>query len=181
MAVTAQPTMVIFTLALNEAPPLWTSVVLILGLVLVTVSLMLRIRKKQREAGQRHRDLDPHERVERYRQESGTKADLEQLMVEIEQFAKRLGTQLDAKAMRLEKLIEEADRRIAQLDAPPESPEPPDAPSIKPAMASPVPSPDPLTTKVYSLADEGLAPIDIARKVDEHVGKVELILALRQA
>lgn len=38
---------------------------------------------------------------------------------------------------------------------------------------------DPLTRRVYGLADEGLAPTDIARKLDEQIGKVELILALR--
>jgi hypothetical protein len=38
---------------------------------------------------------------------------------------------------------------------------------------------DPLARQVYQLADAGLGPPDIAKKVGEHVGKVELILALR--
>jgi hypothetical protein len=38
---------------------------------------------------------------------------------------------------------------------------------------------DPLARQVYQLADTGLAPADIAQKIGEHVGKVELILALR--
>lgn len=40
---------------------------------------------------------------------------------------------------------------------------------------------DPLADSVYQLADDGLGPEQIARQLDEHVGKVELILALRAA
>ncbi|MBL1219046.1 MAG: hypothetical protein D8M59_16325 [Planctomycetes bacterium] len=39
---------------------------------------------------------------------------------------------------------------------------------------------DPLTSSVYELADRGRSPIEIARELDEQVGKVQLILALRQ-
>ncbi len=38
---------------------------------------------------------------------------------------------------------------------------------------------DPLTANVYELADRGRSPLEIARYLDEQVGKVELILALR--
>lgn len=38
---------------------------------------------------------------------------------------------------------------------------------------------DPLMRQIYELADEGATPVEIARKLDEQVGKVELILALR--
>jgi hypothetical protein len=38
---------------------------------------------------------------------------------------------------------------------------------------------DSLARNVYQLADAGLAPPEIARRLGEHVGKVELILALR--
>lgn len=38
---------------------------------------------------------------------------------------------------------------------------------------------DPLTANVYELADRGRTPVEIARNLDEQVGKVELILALR--
>ena len=38
---------------------------------------------------------------------------------------------------------------------------------------------DSLTSGIYELADRGLSPIAIAQDLDEHVGKVELILALR--
>ncbi len=38
---------------------------------------------------------------------------------------------------------------------------------------------DPLAASVYELADRGCTPLEIARNLDEQVGKVELILALR--
>ena len=40
---------------------------------------------------------------------------------------------------------------------------------------------DPLTREVYALADAGLAAAEIARRLEQHTGKVELILALRSA
>lgn len=40
---------------------------------------------------------------------------------------------------------------------------------------------DPLSASVYELADRGRSPVEIAQQLDEQVGKVELILALRQA
>lgn len=41
-------------------------------------------------------------------------------------------------------------------------------------------TPDPLTASIYELADRGRSPLEIARHLDEQVGKVELILALRE-
>ena len=39
---------------------------------------------------------------------------------------------------------------------------------------------DDLTRNVYRLADAGHDPVAIAQQLNEHVGKVELILALRR-
>lgn len=39
--------------------------------------------------------------------------------------------------------------------------------------------PDPLTGEIYRLADQGMPAIEISRRLNQHVGKVELILALR--
>ena len=49
---------------------------------------------------------------------------------------------------------------------------------VGPPPASAVPA-DPLTTTVYELADAGHGPVEIAQQLEEQVGKVELILALR--
>ena len=41
-------------------------------------------------------------------------------------------------------------------------------------------SADPLHQEVYELADGGKSPLDIARRLDQQVGTIELILALRR-
>ena len=155
----------------------------IAGVILITAWLFMRMRKRRIE-GPGHPTA--REQLERYRQHDGVKHDLEGLMVDIEQLAKRLGAQLDAKALRLEKLIDDADLRISQLQAPSNvAAPPPGAPLPAPSGSSPISTntltPDPLTADVYRLADEGLPPPAIAGRLDEHVGKVELILALRRA
>ncbi len=96
---------------------------------------------------------------------------------------------LDNKAARLEVLIRQADERIAALSgatsaAPGRRPDA--APLDSPGRTTPAPAPalrprppDPLTLAVYQRADCGLTTVEIARELDEQVGKVELILALR--
>ena len=56
----------------------------------------------------------------------------------------------------------------------------PDPGPFKPSHDAPRPL-DPLTQGVYELADTGRSPLEIAQQMDEQVGKVELILALRDA
>lgn len=156
-----------------------------IGALLIVMGLMMRLHKRRRQQGQR---LTAREQLERASQQQALRNDLEQVMVEVEQLAKRLGAQLDAKAVRLEQLIRQADARITALggldqrDAPapsafPSDDPPPDrAPSgIDAAQA------DALSRSVCELADRGLSPVQIARELGEHVGKVELILALRKA
>ena len=158
------------------------------GITLSVTGLLMRYRK--RRAVVMAPRLTSHEQLEKNRQLRGVRGDLENLMVEIEQLAKRFGTQLDAKTIELEDLLQKADTRIAELQrlserngnntaavnagdgtetSAPQS-------EIQPEPALPD---DPLARSVYQLADEGLEPPDIAKQLDEHIGKVELILALR--
>ena len=65
------------------------------------------------------------------------------------------------------------------LRIPAATPAPEVTPAISPA-SHPMPTePDPLTRSVYKLADSGHDTVSIARELDEQIGKVELILALR--
>ena len=95
-----------------------------------------------------------------------------------------MAAKLDNKAARLEILIQQADERISRLShknkangiAQNESQ------FTRPtsvAPSGPSVSIDPLTQSVYELADTGCHPIQIAQELDEQVGKVELILSLR--
>ncbi len=166
----------------------FTDGMLVLGVVLITTSMLMMFRKRRKSRAPVPTSL---ETVERMRQQRGMRGDLEELMVEIEQLSKRFATQLNAKSIELEQLIEEADQRIAQLQQVRGQPGSAvrdtltmDAYSPSPGSGSPAsqtPADDPLTKSVYELADQGLTPEQIAQRVGEHVGKVELILALRNA
>ncbi len=105
---------------------------------------------------------------------------------ELEQIARRLSAQLDNKARRLESLLDEADQRIAALGGATGTAAAPDSASAAATDGAPPLGsgngnrrPDALTVAVYERADAGLSPVDIAQQLDEQVGKVELIIALR--
>jgi len=156
---------------------------LIAGVAVLIFVLWFNVRK--RVAG--HEQLDPREKIERDKQVSGMKNDMRSMMVELDELTRRFSSQLDAKAMKLERLIEQADQRIATLTGKPVEVERSDvaersreAASGEEEIETTVGSPDPLAEGIYRLADEGKDPGEIARQLDEHIGKVELILALRQ-
>lgn len=108
--------------------------------------------------------------------------DAQGLAAELQATAQRLGSQLDNKARRLEKLIEDADQRIAALETAPRA----TAGSTLTQAGTPAPARtngerpvDALTREVYEHADAGRTAVEIAQQLDEQVGKIELILALR--
>jgi hypothetical protein len=155
------------------------------GVVLATLLILVNMRKRRGRGA----SLSPREKIEQAKQTHAMRGDLRQMMVELEDLTRRFSAQLDAKSIKLEKLMEEADQKIARLqqlqaDPPPASTSTSAAP--KPAPAKPPvdidpPAPvDPLARQIYQLADSGQSSIQIAKRLDEQIGKVELILALRQ-
>ncbi|MFI4859848.1 MAG: hypothetical protein ACIAXF_04100 [Phycisphaerales bacterium JB063] len=186
----------------------WTGAIFLLGVVLIIMALFSWGRARRKQAGT---NVTAREHLERAKQKQHVRNDMQELMVEIEQMAKRLGAHLDAKTIHIEKAIREADERIAQLEAlrasapgavqsvsaPTQTPTPParsddadaaetaDASSAEDAGELPPPADepytDPLMGRVYALADAGKGPQAIAQELQEQVGKVELILALRSA
>ncbi len=161
--------------------PFWVDALLVGGILLVTASLLMVLRNRKRQAGHAvsARDRLGHARDDT-RQRDRQRKDLESVALSIEEMARRVGAQLDNKASRVEALLDEAERTLHRLEAAtraadrttPRAPTP-DGPR-KPA-ATPV---EDLSTRVRRLAGEGLKPPAIAAQVDEHVGKVELILSL---
>lgn len=134
-------------------------------------------RAKSVRDGRRARDL------------SGDAA-LGAVAIDAEELTQRLAAKADAHAARLEALIAEADARLTRLESSltPECTRRPKTScakfqavaEAKPATAVlAAPRGDLLSRRVYELADDGLPAVDIARRLDEHLGKVELILALR--
>ena len=152
---------------------------ILLGLLaIVTVSLVLWSMRRSNQG----LALTPHEKLERMIQTRAIQSDLKQTMLELEQLAQRLGDDLDRRSRELRQVIAEADQRLAELDR-----------RTKAAASLPTPAPvrrtipevedeapDELSVRVYQMADQGRPPIEIARNLNEQVGKVELILALRR-
>jgi hypothetical protein len=147
------------------------------GLLLLVLGLFMTMRNRRRRQSTRP---TAREQLERSRQTQAMKGDLEELMVEIERLTRRFASQIDTKTAELESLIREADERIVQLrDAAAQaSRRRVDEPAGHAAIDAP--AVDPLTRQVHELADRGAAPVEIARQLNEHVGKIELILALRK-
>ena len=180
-----------------------TDLVLAAGITLVISGLVWNYKKRSQRQSTTP-SLTPMEQLERNHQMRGVRGDLEVLMVEIEQFSKRLSSHLDAKTAAMEMLLKRVDRRIAELKqltenngnsnsdkrstatADPYAID--DEPQNKPGgdgsstnRASEQLPEDPLSRSVYQLADQGLDAYTIAQRLKEHVGKIELILALRTA
>ena len=167
------------------------AILMVAGVVAIGVLLTLSIRGKiARRNAQRPTGRELIDQVKRRVHAAGRGQDVAEQTAEMVETARRLAAQLDNKAKRLEILIEEADRRLeamggtATAGPPRTTPEADTEPSHRPEPEDAAPDDppvDPLTRAVYELADQGRNAIDIARELDEQVGKIELILALRAA
>lgn len=165
----------------------WEEALLLIGIILLIASVFSlgrsRKKKKSANAGTPH-NMGNRDYLARARQTQRVRNDMDGLMVELEEMAKRIGAQLDAKTLYMEKVIREADQRILQLQTLQSAGLPTPQEAGRAENTSPVQDEDnehadPLTREVYALADQGNAPDDIAASLKEPVGKIELILALR--
>jgi hypothetical protein len=80
-------------------------------------------------------------------------------------------------------LLDEADRMNLEIQSLQEPEVPPDSTRVErtPTSVETSVQVDPLTRTVYELADAGNDSVAIAQMLDEQIGKVELILALRES
>jgi hypothetical protein len=174
----------------TEHDPLsaFVAMLAVLGIVLVAILLTISVRGRiaQRQADK----LTPRERIEQIKERAGMGGDgargagagrASAISAQYLDSVQRLAAQLDNKAERLVQLIVEADERIAaleQVERRPQARHPAAAAPEQPAMPSP--PVDSLTRSIYDMSDAGSTPVEIAQRLDEQVGKVELILALRE-
>lgn len=205
------------------------NLLIVAGLGLAGFVLLSQVRRR---LASRATDESPGEFIQRVRGESGGEsagsAARGDEMQRLDALFRQHAAALDARAMRLEKLLKSADARIAKVEgllaslpassvspprpegnadspfaeleaetrrlleevasmrrprrsAAPEADERlPEVQTTPAARASKArPATDPLTASVLELADRGKTPVEIARELDEQVGKVQLILALR--
>ena len=110
-------------------------------------------------------------------QQRSVEREMSNLLVELSDMARQISGQLDTRAAKLEALMQEADKKIAELkrlETVHHEPE------IKPLESKPVPLRDDARySAIYDLADAGHSAQEIAQQLDRPRGEVELILALR--
>ena len=168
-----------------ESPGLLPSLLVGFGIILAVFMLLRhQWRRQAARASSPDRNATPTERIESIRTRASGSETLHTTMAEAVELAQRLGAELDNKAERLEQLLAEADRTVRRLEGAASSARPagriggaePDASAEGNDEGA-----DPATRQIYELADQGLEPVEIARRLDQHLGKVQLILALRRA
>ncbi len=147
---------------------------ILVGILLAVMVLLRALRKRVMRQRQELPTSTPRERLDQIYSKAASRETLDNGLADAEQLVRRLAAHLDNKAARIEALIEQADARLAQLEGRlgPRG-EPGDELWHDPT--------DPLARQVYDLADAGRSPLEIAQDLDEHLGKVELILKLRRA
>ncbi|MEM8835647.1 MAG: hypothetical protein AAGD00_07495 [Planctomycetota bacterium] len=152
------------------------------GVTLVSVTLLLRwLRRRQQPSEDSRTERDPYAKH---------RAEIERLMVDAQELTRVCSAQLDNRLDRLERLLERADRitepKPQQRPVAPSASRPaevssPSTPRLRTTHAFAATEVDPLSSQVYALSDEGFPAVEIAQRLDEQVGKVELILALRES
>ncbi len=121
-------------------------------------------------------------------QQRAVERQMQNLLVELSEMARKVTAGLDTRAAKLDLLIREADEKIAALSAmqssitlrPARDAQPSNPMVIAPAPPPPCPyEPDPRHLEVYTLADQGMPTRQIAAELQRPAGEIELILALR--
>ena len=180
-----------------QAPADPTSTYVIMGgAAVMIIYVMTRLTKKKK------RDpFDTQFQARGLAQQRSVERQMEGLLVELSNMARQMTAQLDTRAAKLEALIDDADERIARLEAMkkqtpgrPTTFEMPRETPPEPVMAAPAPvaevvakvddmAPAPVIdaqhAEVYRLADEGHDAREIATELGRPSGEIELILALR--
>lgn len=173
--------------AVIDALPMY---LLVAGVALLVIVLMGNIKKKARR-GSVEEDLEPRERIQSIREQAQTTSALQNRTAEAAEITRELTALIDNRSERLEILIQQADERIARLERLSQEAEErltPRHAEMREQVRSPAGgsgsstlASEALKQQIYDLADQGHASGEIAQRLNQHAGKVELILALRRA
>jgi hypothetical protein len=172
-------------------------------LVLCAIVIMIVLLRRHQFRGTTRRDMG-RDHIARLRDQHQLRQSMDELLVQLEEVSRSVGAQVDTKFAKLEKVIHDADERVARLErvlgrpgrepaesptktpatpAKPDTPPPNVASARAPVRAERSPSiepSDPRFQRVYDLVDAGASAITAAQQLNMPVGEVELILNLRQ-
>jgi len=178
---------------------------MVIGLAIVTVLYaVLRPAMRRKDPMAKLNKSQPFSSLA---QQRAAERDMSNLLVELSEMARQITAQLDTRAAKLESLLKDADARIHalhQLGATPHNGQPDPhvpttaeapAPSAAPLLPGPhpyspasttataaAPPTDPINPRyaeIYTLADQGHTPQEIAHQLGRPNGEIQLILALR--
>jgi hypothetical protein len=151
--------------------------------VLIVVAALLRRWFRRRNA----EPETPRQRIDRITA-TRERDSLESLMVEVQELTRTCAAQIENRALKLETMLELADRRIAELEDAAAATRPRTEPG--PKLATPPPEKprkqttpddaDPVLRRVLDLAANGEQPAAIARSTGIPIGKVQLMIRLHQ-
>lgn len=158
----------------------WLPSILMAAAVVLLVIVVLGKTRKLAVERSSQPDHTPRERLDALRAQAQAEGSIEGRVAAAADQIRELTAVLDTRIAHLEALIVQADERIRAMD----EPRPNDPPiGREPAHATAADGPSVSSQKqdIYRLADQGLTPGEIAARLGQHAGKVELILALRRA
>jgi hypothetical protein len=176
----------------------------VLLLVLCATVIMIMLLRRHQFRGATRRDM-ARDHVARVRDQHRLHQSMDELLVQLEEVSRNVGAQVETRFAKLEKVISDADDRIARLEHmlghssteasrpranTPSTPARPPArlprrddagaaPERGPDTSPPVKPIDPRFQRVYDLVDAGASPIKAAQQLNMPLGEVELILNLR--
>ncbi|MGA2229454.1 MAG: hypothetical protein ABSH22_00880 [Tepidisphaeraceae bacterium] len=171
-----------------SGPQLW--LLYVMGALTIVYAIFLRPMQK------RHKDpLTRAFQPGSLARQRDVEKQMETLLVELSEMARQITAQLDTRAAKLQGLLAEADKRIAELQGHGNGEARVEAmPRISASVGSPMTQPPtpaaagrdipapPESSRhrdIYVLADAGMNVAQIAQKLSRPGGEIELILALR--
>lgn len=154
--------------------------------VMILCGVMLRLAARRRHEPSLSPPDTAQEHLTRLEEEEGMKGDIQELIVQLQEFSREVSAQIDARFAKLEIAIRSADERIATLEKLKGAVE--RRPTIN-ALVSDEPDlqtrtgraevADPRRQLIYRLADSGRSAVQIAQETGQAPGEIELILGLR--
>ncbi len=153
----------------------------LIAIILVAIAMMvITNRRRFRETGPSPRAY-AREQMARLKDEKVVHNELADVMTQLQQVAREINAQLDAKFVRLEKSIRDADDRLERLDRLMQRSDRRTTldVTVDDALSNAASDPEDRRPRIYALADEGKKPQEIARAIGIAVGEVDLVLAVR--
>ena len=160
----------------------------LISIIVIATTLMLISQSRRRlESGPSPR-LYAREQLARLKEEKVVHDEMSEVMGHLEQLSREINAQLDAKLMRMDRCIREADDRIKRLDRVTRDLR--SGTSLDVTVNQDSADSPPLATdddrcgdneRVFRLADTGKTAREIAGSIGRPIGEIDLILALRAA